>query len=274
MNGVDVNEVAEQLYGLPPEEFTAARDNAAAEATDGPTRKGIKALRKPTAAAYVVNIIVREQPETVDELLDLADNLRAAMTGRGGDLRTLTERRRQLVSNLVSADLPASIREDVTATFEAATADPQLGEAVRSGRLVKPLRYAGFGALPDLGDAVATPMRRVNKPAGEPAPATPSAKAPAKSAAKSPVKKAPAAAPPRKGPDPELLDAARQKVLDLSGAADDAQRRYDAAVRAATQARAALDQAEKTRADAHKVAREAHAEAERARRELGRLERS
>jgi len=171
------------------------------------------------------------------------------------------------VSQLVLIDgLPANVRDDVTATFEAATADPQLGAAVRSGRLVKPLRYAGFGELPDLSDAMATPLRIVKpteQPAGKPA---------KNSAAKPPAKKAP---PPKKaGPDPAELDAARQRVLDLSGLADDAQRRYDAASRVAGQARIALEQAEKERAEAHKAAREAHAEAERARRDLGRLERS
>jgi hypothetical protein len=266
MNDVDVDDVAEALYSLPPEEFTAARDRAASEATDADARKAIKALRKPTASAHAVNIAVRENPDFADDLLALADELRDAMSDRGGDLRALTERRRELISNLVDAQLPANVRDDVTATFEAATADPQLGAAVRSGRLVKPLRYAGFGELPDLSDAMATPLRIV-KPAKQAA--SRSAKNPA---AKQTAKKAP---PPKKaGPDPDELDAARQRVLDLSGLADDAQRRYDAASRAAGQARIALEQAEKERAEAHKAAREAHAAAERARRDLGRLERS
>jgi hypothetical protein len=266
MNDVDVDDVAEALYSLSPEEFTAARDEAAAAVTDAASRKAIKALRKPTMSAFAVNTAVRDRPDLADELLALAEELRTAMAGQGGDLRALTERRRDLISSLVDADLPANVRDDVTATFEAATADPQLGAAVRSGRLVKPLRYAGFGELPDLSDAMATPLRIV-KPTKQPA-----SKPTKKSEAKRPDKKTPPAK--KAGPDPAELDAARQRVLDLSGLADDAQRRYDAASRAAGQARIALEQAEKERAEAHKAAREAHAAAERARRHLGRLERS
>lgn len=250
MKAVGVDEIADELYGLPPEDFTAARDAAARAATDPATSKAIKALRKPTAPAYSVNRLVRDRPGDIDELLALADELRTAMSGRGGDVRRLTEQRRALVSNLVDPDLPAGVRADVTATLEAATADPELAAAVRSGRLVRPLRYAGFGALPDVTEVVATPVKA-------------SAKKPAKKAAR----KAPAASTAE-------LDAARRHVLELAGAADDAQRRYDAAVRAAVEARERLDAAAAERAEAHRAARAAHAEAEKARRELGRLERS
>ena len=258
---MDLDSVAEDLYGLPPDEFTAARDDAVKQATDPALRKAIKALRKPTVSAHAVNQLVRERPGDIDELLDLGDQLRAAMTGDKGDVRRLTEQRRDLVGSLVAAELPAAVRDDVTATLEAATADPDLGAAVRSGRLVKPLRYAGFGTMPDLDDVVATPVSSRQR------------QAPAKkTAAKKPAKtKTPINQPAQPVPD---LSALRQQVLELSGAADDAQRRYDDAVHAAVEARKLLDRAEADRAEAHKAARQAHAAAEQARRELGRLERS
>src|SRR3954453_14993202 len=103
------------------------------------------------------------------------------MAGKG-DVRALSEERRELVRGLghhaadaAGRDLTASVEELVAATLEAATADPELGRAVLSGRLVKPLRYAGFGSLPDLGDAVATPL---------PARAAQKKRAPSKTAAK------------------------------------------------------------------------------------------
>jgi len=260
---MDLDSVAEKLYGLPPDEFTAARDDAAKQASDPVLRKAIKSLRKPTVSAHAVNRLVREHPEDVDDLLGLGDELRAAMIGDKGDVRRLTEQRRDLISSLVAADLPAAVRDDVTATFEAATADPELGAAVRSGRLVKPLRYAGFGAMPDLDDVVATPVTK-RTAAKKAAPK----KAPAKKATS---KTAPARKQAKAARD---LSEFRQRVLDLSGAADDAQRRYDEAVRAAVEARKLLDRAEAERAEAHKAARGAHAAAEQARRELGRLERS
>ena len=245
MKPVGVDEIADELYGVEPDVFTGARDAAARAAADPATAKAIKALRKPTAPAYAVNRLVRDQPGQVGELLAIGEQLRAAMAASDGDaVRELTEQRRILVGSL-TAGLSAGVQADVAATLEAATADPDLATAVRSGRLVKPLRYAGFGALPDVTAAVATPVKNP-KPARKPLPV----------------------------PVPAELDAARKRVLELAGIADDAQRRYEAAVRAAVEARAKLDAAEADRADAHRAAREAHAEAEQARRQLGRLERS
>src|SRR3954453_20759084 len=257
---MDLDSVAEDLYGLPPDEFTAARDEAATQATDSVLKKAIKSLRKPTVSAHAVNQLVRQHPDEIDDLLDLGDELRSAMSGNKGDVRRLTEQRRDLISSLVAADLPAAVRDDVTATLEAGTADPELGAAVRSGRLVKPLRYAGFGAMPDLDDVVATPLPR-----------RPAKKKQTTSTKKSPAKKSAPKKDAKPAPD---LSGLRQKVLDLAGAADDAQRRYDDAVHAAVEARKLLDHAEAERAEAHKAARAAHAAAEQARRELGRLERS
>src|SRR3954453_16039163 len=257
---MDLDSVAEDLYGLPPDEFTAAQDETAKQTSDPALKKSIKSLRKPTVSAHAVNDLVREHPDEIDDLLDLGNDLRSSMTGNKGDVRRLTEQRRDLISSLVAADLPAAVRDDVTATLEAATADPELGAAVRSGRLVKPLRYAGFGAMPDLDDVLATPV------AQRPARKKKTAAGKRTTAKKNAPKKAAKPAPD--------LTALRQKVLDLSGAADDAQRRYDDAVHAAVEARKLLDRAESERAEAHKAARDAHAAAEQARRELGRLERS
>src|SRR3954452_750601 len=260
---MDLDSVAEDLYGLPPGEFTAARDETAKRASDPALKKAIKSLRKPTVSAHAVNELVREHPDEIDELLDLGDELRSAMTGDKGDVRRLTEQRRDLISSLVAADLAAPVRDDVTATLEAATADPELGAAVRSGRLVKPLRYAGFGAMPDLDDVVATPV-----------PQRAARKQQAASAKQSPAKKGAAkkSAPKKDAKPAPDLSGLRQKVLDLAGAADDAQRRYDDAVHAAVEARKLLDHAEAERAEAHKTARAAHAAVEQARRQPGRLD--
>src|SRR5437764_8972269 len=62
---MDLDSVADALYALAPEEFTAARDEAANKA-DPTLKKAIKALRKPTVAAHAVNRLVRDQPDDVD----------------------------------------------------------------------------------------------------------------------------------------------------------------------------------------------------------------
>src|SRR5690606_1078829 len=51
-----VTEVAAQLYALPPEQFVAARNGAAKQAT-GPAARHIKALRRPTVSAWLVNLL-------------------------------------------------------------------------------------------------------------------------------------------------------------------------------------------------------------------------
>ena len=86
----------------------------------------------------------------------------------GGDadaLRTLGAQRRELVEAVVGAavglagrTVTAAVREEVAATLEAALSDPASADAVRSGRLVRPLSYAGFGGV-DLSGAVAAAPR-------------------------------------------------------------------------------------------------------------------
>ena len=288
MTTVDVDEAADHLYALPPEEFTAERD-AVAKRADPADAKAIKALRKPTVPAHVVNRVVRARPDDLDSLLALGNQLREAMTA-GGDVRGLTERRRRAVSDLVRAagdasgrDLTAAVEQDVAATLEAATADPTLGDAVRSGRLVKPLRYAGFGALPDLDDAVATPVPPTARMAGHAAPAGKSPKAGRATRASSSERRPRRATGARPGSDGARADTAkpgpdltelRAQVLELAGIADNAQRRYEDGQRAVSRAREHLQAAERERAEAHRAAIDAHKAAEKARRELGRLERS
>jgi hypothetical protein len=272
---VDLDETAESLYGLEPEEFTAARDQAVRDATDADLKKALKALRRPTASAHAVNRLARDRGDDIDSLIALGDDMRTAMGSDPQRVRKLTEERRALIANLVDADLTAAVQQDVTATLEAATADPNLGAAVRSGRLVKPLRYAGFGALPDLSDAVATPLPAAGgirrKTVKQTAPTTkkPAAK---KAAGRGPAMSKTETTKRTAEPAPDLSEA-RQRCLELAGIADDAQRRYEEAARAAAEARTLLDRAEKIRAEAHRAARAAHQDAERARRELGRLER-
>ncbi len=144
------------LYGLTPEEFTAARD-AAAKAD-----KSLKQLRKPSVSAWVVNTLVRREPALLQQLVELGGALREATSAReGGQLRELTEQRHQLVQavteqavGLVDRTVTPAVRIEVAQTLEAAMADPASAEAVQSGQLVRALSYAGFGEV-DLEGAVA-----------------------------------------------------------------------------------------------------------------------
>lgn len=156
---------ADELYRLPPEEFTAARDAAAKavkDAGDTEVAKELKALRKPSVAAWLVNVLVAEQPDLVEQLLVLGPALAEAQAkGQGDELRALGAQRRDLVDAVVAQAVElagrsttAAVRDEVASTLETALADQEAAEAVRSGRLVRALSYAGFGGV-DLEGAVA-----------------------------------------------------------------------------------------------------------------------
>ena len=102
---MDVEEVADELYALPPEQFTAARNAralAAKAAGDREVAARIAALRKPTVLAWLVNLMVRELPEEIGGFLDLGDVLReATATLSGPELRQLSGQRHRLVQALV-----------------------------------------------------------------------------------------------------------------------------------------------------------------------------
>jgi hypothetical protein len=187
-NDVDVESVADELYGLPPSEFTAARDARSAAAKregDSDLAAAIKKLGRPTAAAWLANLLVRERAEQVEQLLELGAAMREAQAELAGDqMRQLALQRRQIVSALgreagqlaVDRGQPVSrsIREEMEGTLEAALADPDAGEALSSGRLTTSLRYTGLGSVDVAGAVAATP-----RPATKPQPSSKPSKKPA-----------------------------------------------------------------------------------------------
>ena len=87
----DVGAVADELYGLPAGEFTAARDRLAAddqaERATGRSPRPIKKLRRPTATAWCANQLVRQRADEVAQLLDAGAALRRG-PGRSGAATT------------------------------------------------------------------------------------------------------------------------------------------------------------------------------------------
>ncbi|BEL11342.1 hypothetical protein Q0Z83_095330 [Actinoplanes sichuanensis] len=161
MLAIDV--VVRRLYEAPPDGFVAARAAAIEDARksgDRDAAKRLAALKKPTVAAWVVNLVALRRPELIEELVDLSTALRAAQRElRGDELRELSTQRRVFVSSLVAAARRLAVEEsgtaagklplgDVEATFTAALADPEIAVQVRSGRLIRAVSYAGFGEVP------------------------------------------------------------------------------------------------------------------------------
>ncbi|NJP32748.1 hypothetical protein [Micromonospora thermarum] len=157
-------ELVRQLYRTPPDRFVAARDAAVAEARragDARTAREIARLRRPTVAAWLVNLLALERPELVADLGQLAESLRAAQRElRGAKLRELSTQRRAVVGALLGEvrKLAAGVEgapsagklplAEVEATLNAALSDTEVAEQVRSGRLLRAATYAGFGEVP------------------------------------------------------------------------------------------------------------------------------
>ena len=181
-----VGAVADELYGVPPTDFTAARDamvKQARAAGDRVTAAAIAALRKPTVAAWLVNLLVRDQPEEISGFVELGVALREATTSLSGPaLRELSSQRHRLVQALVSQARALGVAagqkvgEDtlraVEETLHAVLADPAAAEAVLSGRLAQPLSRTGF--VPPTSPVPASPGADRPPTAADPAePAAP-----------------------------------------------------------------------------------------------------
>jgi predicted ribosome quality control (RQC) complex YloA/Tae2 family protein len=171
----------------------------------------------------LVNMLWRDQRDVMETLFDLSQELGDAQSGASGDLlRELTAQRRALESALVQrargiaekegVNVTPEMERDVQETLAAALAQPEMADEVRTGRLVKPLEYAGFGTFPTTTTA-ATPKRE--------------------GAAKEPT-------PIRKPQDDErakkLREQAERRLQEARDAADDAARDLAEVTRAAESA--------------------------------------
>ena len=175
----------DELFLLPLREFTAARDRLAAQLVAAKQRdraRVVKALRRPTVAAWVVNQLAHRHAAAVRRLLDAGAVLRRAQyaLGRRGsadDFRAATKRRQETLRELRALAAPllreagsAAHLDDVLATLEVASVDPAAAKAVTSGRLSRELpRPAGFG---DAHDAYQLTLVPSGKGSPSPRPAT------------------------------------------------------------------------------------------------------
>ena len=237
-----VTEVADELYALTPAEFTAARDERARMARQAGQRDdaaAIKKLARPTTSAWLVNQLSREAPDRLGRLVEVGEALEEAQRTLAGDrLRELSGQRRNVINDLLpqAAEIAsragqsasAVVMGEVRATLEAALADSAARAAVQSGRLTKPLAYAGLGEV-DLTAALALPA---GKPAagGEDRPGRTQKPAPGATSATEVTGKAPS----RTGPSGAAAEAAEE------GPAADARRAAETVQAAETDVEAAV----------------------------------
>jgi DNA repair exonuclease SbcCD ATPase subunit len=231
---VDVDQVAVELYGLAPDDFTAARNEAARAATNGGdtrTAEAIKALRKPTLASWLANQLVRANPDGVHQLTELGEQLRQAhLSADGPALRRLTPQRHELVRSLVTTardkaraegrTITAAVAERLTETLDAALVDPGAAQLLRTGQLISALRHVGFGVVDESGDpAKLAPVKPRVVRRARPAPARKSTAAPR---------------PPRQDP-------LQQRRAELAARADQTATDYDEAEAERAEAESLLD---------------------------------
>lgn len=245
---------ASQLYALPLDEFTPARNELGkklAAGGDKAAADAVRALRKPSVPAWAVNQVARSDSKGIAALFDTGKQLRAAQqklirSGDAGAVKEATTAERAAVRALVAEAKSIlteaghtpneATLERIADTFYATAVDDEGRELVRTGTLTKELKRVGFG---DIGGLSVVPSAR----------ATPPLKPKAQSARlEKESEKLRAAADEAE----EAAAAAEALASDLVTAADDARAKADAAKEKARFARRAASEA---RRDSDRAAR-------------------
>jgi len=177
---VDIDSVADELYALPPEDFTGARtarEKEAKVAGDKSLAAAIHQLGRPNLVAWLANQLVRERGDEVRPLLELGAALREATAALSGpDLRELSRQQHQVVYALVqqAKSLARAAGRKVSPDTErgledslhAALADEAAADLLLAGRLTTSLQRIGFpgGPVPTSAPRATTPTRAPSKP--------------------------------------------------------------------------------------------------------------
>ncbi|MFB7540269.1 hypothetical protein ACFC0N_10290 [Streptomyces zaomyceticus] len=250
---MDVERVAEELYGLKPAEFVPARDRYVAEARkvkDTAAAKAVAALRRPALAAWAANLLARQKHQEAEQFLAVGETLREAhRTLDGEQLRSASRRRNQLVTALArtaaglakEAGQPVSdtVLHEIEQTLHGVLADQDVAEDWSRGRLVKvPEAAVGFGAVTPETAALARPSTAEPSPQGS-RPEGKRKSDPGKKSAKEPGKSGPAEDARRR----RELERARTTARDAEA---EAGRRERELAEARDTRRAAAEKAEAT----------------------------
>ncbi len=164
----------QQLYAAGLGEFMSVRSALVAEAKAAGERdlaNQVGALRKPTVAAWALNHFVREHPDELEEFHEFAELLREAQRTLDADqLRVLSREQARRVDALARKVESASraagqpvrdaVGQEIRQSLTAFIADEAAEESIRTGALVRPLQYSGFGDV-DIEGIAAIPARQL-----------------------------------------------------------------------------------------------------------------
>jgi len=141
----------DRLYAAPLEEFVERR-NALAKALrqEGKTDEAaqVAGLRKPVAAAWVVNRLARDERGKVRALIRATESVKAGRKGADARFReaveALTSAARSVVGGSGKQPSETVLRDVATTLRAAAAADPEL---LAAGRLETTVEPSGFEAM-------------------------------------------------------------------------------------------------------------------------------
>jgi hypothetical protein len=261
-----IDDIADDLYALPADDFVAVRNDRAKAARAAGAREvaaAIAKLAKPNAAAWLANQLARARADDVRALVDLGASMRDATASLDRDeLRRLSTQQRQLMASLVrearAVAEAAGVRPNeatirgLEEILHAALAEPDAAEDLTAGRLTGTLRSSGFPS----GDmAMWSPPESSQDTSSRGTTTRASAPAGGRSKVKASAR-----------------STGRRQAEDGDGAHDEQQRALSEERRALTEAAAAADEdrdaahADLERAD--QAVRDARVQADRVRRQL------
>jgi hypothetical protein len=285
----------DQLYAAPLVDFVKVRDRHAADLRkqgDKARAAEVKALSKPTPAAWAVNQVARTAPQAVQRLLEASDRmarlqLRAADPEARRRFEQATTEHRQTLGELVEQASAAlgeagqtatpAVLERVSNNLRWGALDDDARPLLQRGRLQRDLAPAGFGAFTsdddaegeeeptiDLGRALAPRAAPPGPPAasrpttapppaaGRPASATPPARGAPAERTPPPAARTPAAPRINSGTLRLRLRESDQRIKQI-------ERELERHAEAVRTARAALDDLERRASSARQTLRAAEA---------------
>ncbi len=162
---VAIDDRLDELYREPPDRFVAGRNALAKELRAGGHRdeaERVKALRRPSAAAWLINRVAFDSPELLDEFAEASRAVAEAQDralegdeGAAGEWRAAATRERDATAAVADAaeqvaqgaEGPVSPRalELVVETLRAAGGDPELRDRVVRGRVERERLAATLG---------------------------------------------------------------------------------------------------------------------------------
>jgi hypothetical protein len=158
MSAMDLAAAEGELYGLPLQEFTAARDAFASEAKRAgelDLARAVKQLRKPSTAAWLGNMLVREHGSDIERLIVLGEKLRSSRNLDGDEIRRATKQKLDAVHKLLrhaeataarkGQPVSQNVLQDLEVTLDAAFSDPESAASLCAGHLTQTLHYSGLG---------------------------------------------------------------------------------------------------------------------------------